>query len=96
MKKQCNTCLEVMPFDKFPLDPTCKDGHKYSCRTCTSERNRQRYLAKKAQGIVRSRKKAAHEPLWPLPTHSILEGLDCVRLRNWRGPVNHEPMRARL
>lgn len=94
--KRCSTCLEVMPLEKFSLDPTSKDGYKYSCRACTSERDRKRYLAKKAQGIVRSRKKAMPEPLWPLPAQSLLEGLECVRMRKWRGPVNHEPMRARL
>lgn len=93
-EKTCTTCGVTMAIAMFPRDPSRKDGYKYSCRTCTSERNRRWYQAKKAEGVIRSRAKAVVP--WPVPTHSSREGLDSVRLRKWRGPVNHEPMRCRL
>lgn len=96
IEKQCTTCREVKPLDMFPRDPTCKDGHRHSCRACVSEYHRKLYLARKEAGFVRSRDRKAPEPLWAVPTHSDREQRDAKRLRRWRGPVNYEPMRARL
>jgi hypothetical protein len=28
------------------------------------------------------------ETPWPMPTMDLNESLDCIRLRNWRGPVS--------
>lgn len=32
----------------------------------------------------------------PVPAQTVSEGLDCDRLKRWRGPVNRAPMRASL
>jgi len=32
-------------------------------------------------------RKAEAEPAWAVPRHDLLESLDCIRLRKWRGPV---------
>lgn len=96
MNKQCKTCGELMPLDMFPRDPSKKDGYKGSCRTCTSERNRRWYQAKRAEGVIRSRAKAVAVVPWPVHTHSIREGLDSVRLRKWRGPVGAGQLRCAL
>lgn len=92
--KTCKTCGECKPLTMFYQR---EDGsYRPNCRVCQRTRNALRYMERLKEGHVRNRKKAAPEPLWTLPTHSIREGLDCVRLRKWRGPVNNEPMRARL
>lgn len=41
-------------------------------------------------------KRERSDATWPLPAQDLLEALDCVRLRNWRGPVTHGALRASL
>ena len=94
--KRCCTCGEVKAVDLFDRNEAAKDGRRESCKACRSARAKRQYAERKAAGIVRSRAPAKREPLWPLPTYSLTDSLDCIRLRKWRGPVNHEPMRCRL
>lgn len=95
--KTCKTCGVCKPLTEFYQRSDAACGYKLNCKRCESDRANARYRERKQTGWARSRNvgKSA-EPLWPLPTHSISEGLDSVRLRKWRGPVNHEPMRCRL
>ena len=94
-KRGC-TCGEVKALELFDRNEAAKDGRRESCKACRSARSKRQYAERKAAGIVRSRAPAKREPLWPLPTHTLTEGLDCVRLRNWRGPVSREPLRFSL
>jgi hypothetical protein len=36
--------------------------------------------------------KEATEVAWPVPAQDVLQQLDCVVLREWRGPVNAGPL----
>ena len=47
--------------------------------------------------VCESRAQASADPdaPWPLPTMGLVEQLDCLRLKNWRGPVNRgQPLRC--
>lgn len=69
----------------------------FGCASRAAEQNLKAYHARKARGVVRDRKaKKAVDPLWPLPTHTPSEGLSCMKLRKWRGPVQAGPLRAAL
>lgn len=94
--KTCKTCGECKPLTMFYRRADAAGGYKPNCKRCESGKATARYRERRATGWVRNRDVRAVEPVWPLPTHSIREGLDSVRLRKWRGPVNHEPMRCRL
>jgi hypothetical protein len=89
--KRCGRCKDMLPISAFATDNAARDGFKYACRECLGKQAKERYERLKAQGkqtrnIIAKRPRNT-EPLWPLPTHTLTEGLDCVRLRNWRGPV---------
>ena len=94
--KRCSKCAAVKDVCDFKRDDCTRDGYKASCRVCNCAADRARYLARTSAGIKRSRTKAPPEPPWPLPTHTLTDGLSCVRLLNWRGPVNLTQMRASL
>ena len=92
--KTCKTCGECKPLTMFYQR---EDGsYRPNCRACQLARNALRYMERVKEGHVRSRNVGRVEPLWAVPNHSDREQRDAKRLRNWRGPVNHEPMRARL
>lgn len=92
--KTCKTCGESKPLSMFYKR---EDGtYRPNCRPCTCARDVQRYLARKEQGQTRSRNVGRVEPMWAIPTQTVTEGLDCVRLRKWRGPVNVGNLRASL
>lgn len=96
MNKQCKTCGECKPLTMFYRRADAAGGCKPNCKRCESDKATARYRERTATGWVRARDVRAVEPEWPMPTHSIREGLDSVRLRKWRGPVSHELMRCRL
>lgn len=51
----------------------------------------------KAQGVTRRNRWARQETAWCLPEQDLMQKLDCVRLRKWRGPVNRSrPLIARV
>lgn len=96
--KRCSKCGNVKPMDEFRVDLCTTDGRKTQCKECMNEADRARHAKRIAAGIKidRKRKTSEREPPWPVPTYTIQDSLACVKLRKWRGPVNHEPMRARL
>lgn len=97
-EKQCSKCLACKPLHGFGSAPGSRDGYDTVCRACRSKRDRERYQARKEQGIKRSRDPAAKQDdsMWPVPTHTLSDGLSCVRMRKWRGPVRSGPLRASL
>lgn len=96
-EKQCSKCMECKPISAFSYAPGSKDGRLTVCKVCRSNQNREWYQARKARGIERKREPVVKsEPLWPLPTHTLSEGLSCMQLRKWRGPVQAGPLRASL
>ena len=94
--KVCKTCGECKPLTMFYRRGDAAGGYKPNCKRCESDKATARYRERRATGWVRNRDVRAVEPLWPLPNHSDREQRDAKRLRKWRGPVNHEPMRCRL
>jgi hypothetical protein len=42
LNKRCNYCARTLPFDRFGVDKSAKDGRAYRCRDC----NYARYLAR--------------------------------------------------
>jgi hypothetical protein len=42
----------------------------------------------KAQGVRRRGRWKRHEEAYCLPEQNLLQQLDCVQMRKWRGPVN--------
>jgi hypothetical protein len=96
-EKQCKQCRECKPVTEYHGQSAMRDGYQNICKACKNSRDRASYEARKARGIVRNRAPVVRrEPLWPLPTQTLTEGLECVRLRNWRGPVSREPLRCAL
>lgn len=97
VSKRCARCHQVKAMGEYRVDLTTKDGRKHACSVCLRAAYNARYKAKRADGVKRDRTPVVRmEPLWPLPTYTLTDSLDCIRLRKWRGPVSHEPMRARL
>lgn len=94
-EKQCKTCSACKPVTEFYRRDDAAGGYQPNCKQCTSNREARRYHARKEAGRIRSREPRV-EPLWPLPTYTLTDSLDCIRLRKWRGPVSTEPMRASL
>jgi hypothetical protein len=76
------------------LDAHWAKGGPLACRRHGLTRSQEGMKARaKKRGIVWQRRKRAPkpEPMWALPHHDLLQSLECVRLRNWRGPVEHAP-----
>ena len=95
--KRCNGCATVRPLHMFRIDQCTRDGYKSQCKYCLNERDRARHKRHAEAGKFRSRApRVVREPLWPLPTHTLAEGLECVRLRKWRYPVEPGQLGARL
>jgi hypothetical protein len=44
----------------------------------------------------RKRTPRAEKPTWALPAQDVLQQLECVRFRKWRGPVNAGPLVATI
>lgn len=94
-EKQCTKCMECKPLSAFGRDPRKKDGRITVCKACRSMQNREWYQSRKARGIERKREPVVKlEPLWTLPTHTLSDGLSCVHMRKWRGPVQAGTLRA--
>jgi len=94
--KRCSACKVLLEVQCFPLDSSTPDGYRYQCRECKRAQDRASQQRRAANGHKRRIGKAPPVPAWPIPTFTIQESLDCVRLKKWRGPVSNEPMRARL
>lgn len=45
-KKVCSCCAAEKPFDDFPVNQECKDGHSNQCKACIAEKSKARRLAK--------------------------------------------------
>ncbi|MDQ3057260.1 MAG: hypothetical protein M3Q96_05895 [Pseudomonadota bacterium] len=95
-EKQCSKCHQCKPLTMFDTEMSSRTGYKSDCKACRGERERERYMERKAAGIIRSRIPAQPVPAWPLPTHTLADGLSCVKLRAWRGPVEQGFVGARL
>ena len=97
VSKRCTVCSTVRAIHMFRVDLCTRDGYKSQCKYCLNERDRARHRRHREAGKLRSRTPAARrEPLWEVPAQTLTEGQDCVRLRNWRGPVSREPLRFAL
>ena len=95
--KRCTACNTVRPMHMFRIDLCTRDGYKSQCKYCLNARDRARHKRHAEAGKFRSRApRVVREPLWPLPTQTLAEGLECVRMRKWRGPVESAPLRASL
>lgn len=85
--------------EKAILDAHYAKGGPLACRRHGLNRslNAMKSQAEK-RGIqkVRAKRAAKVEPEWELPRHDLLESLDCVRLRKWRGPVSPGPLVPRM
>lgn len=83
--KQCTCCREVKPLDGFS---SCGGNRRYAaCRKCRS----------KQQVVARRRRKGTIKTEWALPEMSLVQQLECVRLRKWSAPVfNRGPLTWRL
>lgn len=78
------------------LDAHYANGGALACRRHGLNRSQHAMKAQaEKRGIQRKRNwyKPKPEPEWELPRHDLLESLDCVRLRNWQGPVSPGPLR---
>ena len=94
--KRCTKCMTLKSVREFHCDGTAVDGYKTQCKACKCEKAKERDRARREAGIKRDRTPKKPEPLWPMPTHTLTEGLACVRMRAWRGPVNPGQMVATL
>lgn len=94
--KVCKTCGECKPLSMFYKLAGAAGGYRLSCKRCEIEKTTARRKARRPTGWVSIRDVRAADPAWPVPNHSEREQRDANRLRKWRGPVNHEPMRCRL
>lgn len=97
-EKRCSKCNQMLPASDFNRDATSRYGLKCCCRDCQNKADRARNAANKAAGVRRIRKPRKPKPalLSPLQPMAFFESMDCDRLARWRGPVNNEPLRARL
>ena len=95
---RCSCCRVMKPVAEFAVDNSSKWGHKSYCLICDRRRQRRGRMKAKAEGRARIRRPPAPkvEPLWPLPTYTLTDSLDCIQLRKWRGPVSREPLRLSL
>ena len=96
-EKQCKTCRECKPITEFFGQAAAADGHQNVCKACKRAGDRGSYARRLARGQKRNRNATRRvEPLWPLPTYTLTDSLDCIQLRKWRGPVSREPLRLSL
>jgi hypothetical protein len=76
-----------------------KTGGPLACRRAGLKRSqpsmvsRARVLGVRANRAAITARRENAEPAWCLPRHDLLESLDNVRLRKWRGPVSPGPLR---
>ena len=96
-EKQCKKCRECKPVTEFFGQSAMKDGYQNVCKACKRAGDRVSYANRLARGIKRNRGVPPRvEPLWPLPTYTLTDSLDCIRLRKWRGPVQVGQLRGAL
>ncbi len=55
VEKWCSVCKKYLPLGEFNVDRSRKDGLKYFCRGCESQRNRKRYIENRGE-ILRQKK----------------------------------------
>jgi hypothetical protein len=80
LMKCCAACKEVSPIERFALSKNRHGNfirHSY-CGTCRSRITKQYQRRKKLEPLNETK-------AWPMPTMSLVEQLDCVRLRKWGG-----------
>lgn len=96
--KPCKDCGQIKALALFRRDDMAPDGVKNTCTECHNKAARENYRRKTATGSKRSRKvKPRNESEeWPMQSHTLTESLDNLRMRKWRGPVNHGCMVATL
>lgn len=79
-EKTCAACKQVKPIERFALSKNRHGNyirHSY-CGECRSSITKQYRRRKKAEAMNEERP-------WPMPTMSLVESLDCIRLRKWGG-----------
>ena len=86
--KQCTKCGECKPETQFPKRHDRAGKRRSVCASCTYIRSQQ-YPSR--SGVP------AQEQPAPLPATTLLEQLDCVRLRKWAPNVDrNRPLRATI
>ena len=91
--KTCTNCRLTLPLTQYHADLSKRDGLKSACRACQAAKHRISYQRNKRP---RDRTPKPAEPVYPLPTMTLTESLDCITLRKWRGEPTGEPLRCRL
>jgi hypothetical protein len=77
--KTCTRCGESKSLEMF-AKRSDRPGLRSGCRQCEQARVRERTKRKRKPRVCTL-------PLSPIPRMDLLESLDCVRLKAWRGPV---------
>lgn len=77
------------------LEAHYPQGGALACRKYGLTRSQQAMKARAEKLGIQSprkfkRRKDAEQPAWALPAQDLLQSLDCIRLRKWRGPVDRE------
>ena len=62
-------------------------GGALACRRNGLKRP-QASMSRRAKKLGINSTQSGEEPAWAVPAQSLLESLDCIRLRKWRGPVD--------
>lgn len=92
-EKQCTACGECKLLTMFSPSKRGHLGTQPYCKPCRSK-----MIAASQRGDRKKRGKQGdtNPTAWILPHTPMVQSLRNIQLRKWRGPVSHEPMRARL